>query len=98
MKVVKIKDIEDCFDGTFIKEVFFDTKVSSGFIHYLGQKGQLQYFPNFAKPFYKFIEYSGRYTIKGIQGNLSARIILSRKNVDNALREFNDFVASYTKS
>jgi hypothetical protein len=94
MKVVKIKHVEDCFDGSFIKEVLFDEIVTSDFIHHLRKTGELQYFPTFARPFYK-LDAWGEYILKGVEGNNTARLILDRKNIEKSLSHFRDSVMSY---
>ena len=53
MRVVHVKDIEDCFDGSSIKEFELDEKISKDFIKKLGQGYCLEYFSDFARPFFK---------------------------------------------
>lgn len=84
MKIIEIKDIEDCFDGSFIKELLFDREVTKEFILYLGKTGDLDYYPTFARPFYK-IDSKGKFQIKGVEGNKTARITLYEKNFDETL-------------
>jgi hypothetical protein len=77
MNVMAIKHIEDCFDGTLIKEFVLDREITKDFILYLGQLGNLQYFPDFARPFFK-INAQG-FGIKGIQDNTTLRVLLVDK-------------------
>ena len=94
MNIIKIKEIEDCFDGSFIKEVLFDEVVTRDFINYLGRAGQLEYFPNFARPFYK-VEVTKTFIVKGVEGNQTARIILFRNNIDEAQQLFEKYVSEF---
>lgn len=75
MEVTEIKHIEDCFDGSLIKELLVKVKISKEQIFALGKDGHLQYFPHFARPFFK-IRIPGFYDLKGIEGNNSFRIHL----------------------
>ncbi|MBN1435696.1 MAG: hypothetical protein JW936_01355 [Sedimentisphaerales bacterium] len=94
MNIIKIKEIEDCFDGSFIKEVLFDEAVTEDFMHYIGQTGELEYFPNFARPFYK-IHAPGKYILKGVIGNQTARIILYRHNIQQCEQSFAEQVINF---
>jgi hypothetical protein len=75
MEVIKIKDIEDCFDGTYIKELLFDSIITEEFILYLGKHGKLSYFKNFERPFFKII-FRDDFYVKGVQGNETVRILI----------------------
>lgn len=91
MKVIKIKELEDCFDGSFIKEVLLDDIVSKDFIFCMGKEGELQYYPSFARPFYK-IEVPGKYIIKGVEGNNTIRVILNRRDIAYAEKQFIELI------
>ncbi|MCP4155858.1 MAG: hypothetical protein GY757_49495 [bacterium] len=71
MKVLDFKHIEDCFDGSYIKEVLLDTPISADFIRHLGKLGSLQYFPDFPRPFFRID--SEKASLKGIQDNNTFR-------------------------
>lgn len=75
MKVVDIKHVEDCFDGSLIKEMLLAEEISKEQIFALGQDGDVQYFPHFAKPFFK-VRVKGLFDLKGIEGNKSMRVHL----------------------
>lgn len=93
MKVAEIKHVEDCFDGSFIKEIAFEEAITKEFILFLGGDGKLQYFPTFARPFFKLVK-QGKYECKGVEGNQSIRIIL-KNNPEQSLREFIELVDSF---
>ena len=75
MKVVETRHMEDCFDGSLIKEILLAEKIIREQIFTLGEGGYIQYFPDFPRPFYK-IRISGLYDIKGIEGNNTMRVHL----------------------
>lgn len=91
MKVTGIIDIEDCLDGSFIKEILLDNPVTPGLIHHLGQMGSLQYFPHFPRPFFR-VDGKG-IMFKGIEGNNTIRITLFDKE---RLPELQNLIACYS--
>jgi len=95
MKVAEIKHVEDCLDGSIIKEVLLEKEISPAFIEYLGKKGtDFQYFKDFAKPFFK-IDYKGKYALKGVEGGKTIRLTL-KDTEDSTLREFLDTVSCFS--
>jgi hypothetical protein len=93
MKIVEIKDMEDCFDGSFIKEILLDGPVTREIILFFGNAGELQYFPTFPRPFYRL---DGRYfVLQGIEGSRTIRITLNRKDVNQSLICFKELIANY---
>ncbi|MDH3347272.1 MAG: hypothetical protein OEM02_04115 [Desulfobulbaceae bacterium] len=93
MKIAKIKHVEDCFDGSFIKEIAFEQVITKELILYLGSDGKLQYFETFARPFFKFVK-QGKYECKGVEGNQAIRIIL-KNNPEQSLAEFIEFIDKF---
>lgn len=77
MKVIRIKKIEDCFDGSFIKEFELDEKISEHFIKKLGQGCCLEYFSDFPRPFFR-IEKKNQYQIKGVENSTTMQAIFIR--------------------
>jgi len=83
MKIIKIKHIEDCFDGSYIKELLFDDAVNREFILQLGQKGDLNYLEDFSRPFFK-VMFRDDFYLKGVQGNYSVRVFLrDQKDIEH---------------
>lgn len=74
MKITSLDKIEDCFDGTLMGEVHLDHEITEGLIRYLGDFGELDYFPAFARPFFR-LDIPELFMLKGIQGNRHLRII-----------------------
>lgn len=97
MKITTIKDQEDCFDGTIMKEVQFDEPLEKAFIDYLGTKGTLEYYPSFARPFFK-VEVKGHYYVKGIEKNRHLSLVLYKKDPSQSLEMFIDHIKQYIVS
>lgn len=79
MKVIGIKHVEDCFDGSLIKELQLSEEITREFIFSLGKGGDIQYFAHFARPFFK-IRMPGIYDVKGIEGNRTMRVHVKNPN------------------
>lgn len=84
MKIAEVRHIEDCFDGSYLYEILFDTEITPAFIQSLGTEGRLQYHRDFARPFFK-ATFDGCFTIKGVEGNKTARILAYDKNLEPTL-------------
>jgi len=74
--VVSEKEIQNCFEGDKAKEILFDRIIEKDFILFLKGKGSLQYYPTFAKPFFKAKIEDG-ILIKGVEGSKTLRIIFN---------------------
>lgn len=96
LQVAEISELKHCFDGSFMKEAWLTEAVSQDFIFYLGQAGELQYYPSFARPFYK-VAVKGKGLIKGVEGNRSLRLILNRKELVASEEYFVDLINHYHK-
>ncbi|MCP4547863.1 MAG: hypothetical protein GY835_15480 [bacterium] len=97
MKVRSIRELEDCFDGSFIKEATLDGKIDRDFIKYLGSFGELEYHSDFARPYYR-VDRKEMFTLKGVEGNSSLRLILARKRIEEAERFFTSIVEEYLQA
>ncbi len=84
MKIVDVRHIEDCFDGSYIHEILFDADIAPAFIESLGTEGQLQYHRSFARPFFKAV-FKDRFTLKGVEGNRTVRILSYEKDLEPTL-------------
>ena len=91
MKIKEIKHIEDCLDGSLIKEIYFHESIDYNFICFLGLNGKLKYYSSFARPFFKIIN-NPYYELKGIEGSNSIRIIIKKD-----INDFIDIVSQYKK-
>jgi hypothetical protein len=97
LNIIKVKELEDCFDGSFMKEVLLDEQVSCEFIHYIGQFGELQYYPDFARPYFR-IDIADRCIIKGVEGNRTFRLIIHRKHIVETIDLIEEHVSNYNKA
>jgi len=95
LKITKVKDIENCFDGSFIKEIIFSDEITKDFIFFMRKNADLKYYPEFSRPFFK-INIPDLFELKGVENNKSIRIVLkndiqkSLKIFKNIILEFND--------
>jgi len=90
LTVLENRHIEDCFDGSIIKEFLLDKPMTEPFIRHLGTLGVFQYFPSFARPFFTVIS-ENQFKIKGVEGNDNLRIIFYENNRDT----LNEFVCTH---
>jgi len=67
MKLIDVRKIEDCFDGSARNEYRFDGGISESFMRQLAAGARLDFFPDFPKPFFKIFRADGS-QIKGILG------------------------------
>lgn len=74
MVLIEIKKVEDCFDGSVIFEYFFDQNIDEKLMKELAQEGNLNYFPDFKKPFFKIYSANGL-QIKGIVGENNFEVV-----------------------
>ena len=96
MKIIKIKNIEGCLEGTNVKDVLYDKKVTQDFISYLSKLGKLIYNDSFEKPFYRIIV-KGKYTLKGSETNKTSRVILPEEADGEYIQELKDYIKHYEK-
>ena len=86
MKVKEVKVVEDCFDGSFIREFILDEPTSEDFIKKLSQDAILEYYKDFPRPLFK-IKKKKAYEIKGVIGNKSVRVIFSRYSTQEHVKD-----------
>jgi hypothetical protein len=68
MRLIEIRKLEDCFDGSIIFKYSFDREVDEVLMKRIGEEGKVQYFPEFARPFFKIIT-PGSIQVRGIVGD-----------------------------
>ena len=87
-RVIEVRHVEDCFDGDFIKEFELDQPLDEAVMRRLADDGELQYFPNFPRPYFR-IDRRGVCTIQGVIGKKTFRVTFSRsgpKDAEHMLR------------
>lgn len=75
MRVTEVKHVEDCLDGTAIKELALDEPADRGLADRLSALGELDYYEDFPKPFFRVT--SDAVQIKGVAGTYRVRLWLS---------------------
>jgi hypothetical protein len=93
MIVSKVKQVEDCFDGSFIKEFILSEPSSEDFMRKLAKGRMLDYYPDFPRPFFR-IEKGGVWVIKGVEGSESLRVMFSRDASNKDVRELVQLIES----
>ncbi len=81
MHIVNTRTIEDCLDGSTKLEVQLDQPVTEHVIMTLGEHGELEYHPDFPRPYYKIV-IPNTFTINGINNTDTLRIVV-HPNTDN---------------
>jgi hypothetical protein len=94
MKMITEKPLEDCFTESLTREVDLDEPISEAFIRHLGRVGDLQYFPSFARPFFR-VDIEGKCSISGIEGNRSMRVTLCHDGKVETLRGLRTWVEDF---
>ena len=97
MKIIRQKKIEGCLEGTNVRDLMFDDRITRDFILYLGNLGKLLFTEIIKKPFFRIIV-RGKYTLKGSQGNKTIRVLLPENANDNLIDELKEYISSYEKS
>lgn len=96
MQVIGLKHLEDCFDGSFIREALLDEPVSRELIAFFNAAGNLQYYPDFPRPFFS-LDVAGRFMLRGIQGGDTLRLILYRDNLEEGMEDFLKWLQAFER-
>ena len=72
-RVVAVRTIEDCFDGSYIREFELDEPMDETLMFRLADGGELRYYPHFPRPYY-CIRLAGQVQIQGVIGLPSFRV------------------------
>lgn len=81
MTVRTVNHVEDCLDGTAIKELILGEPANRALADRLSALGELDYYDNFPRPFFRVT--SDAVQIKGVAGSHRIRLWLSSA-ADNA--------------
>jgi hypothetical protein len=87
MKIVNIKKLEDCIDGSMIFMYSFDEKIHESLMKKLGEKGNLQYHPEFPRPFFKIIT-ADKVQVKGIIGDDNFEVLFPKTDKQEKKKNF----------
>ncbi|TAL69316.1 MAG: hypothetical protein EPN82_07175 [Bacteroidetes bacterium] len=94
MKVLRVKNINDCFESTNVRDAIVDAPISKSFIDYLGKLGKLIYEASLEKPYFKVIV-RAKYTIKGSQGNKTIRMMFPENAGDMYVDEIVEYINQF---
>lgn len=86
MKIIDIKDVEGCLEGTNVKDLLLDAEIDKEYILGLEDKGKLVYNDRLERPFFKLIV-RGKFTLKGVQGKNTMRAVLPNEIADDELKK-----------
>lgn len=78
---------ETCFDGSEIYEYICDMPVDESFMRKLAQGGQLSFYPEFTRPYFKIVT-KDDIQIKGILGDKSFEAVFPKSALDRIKKEF----------
>ena len=92
MRIVEVKKIEDCFDGSRVYRYWFDRAWTEEAIVRLRSLGELDYFPEFPRPFFRLVGQGGM-QVKGVAGEDNCRAIFPKAEQDRIRQEFEDLFA-----
>ena len=87
MRIVAIKKVEDCFDGSTIYAYTFSHAWSRESILALDQLGQLDFYPDFPRPFFR-VRVTGGCQVKGVEGEQTCVVIYPETNKEAIKRTF----------
>ena len=94
MRIVMSQPLEDCFAESLTQEIGLSSEITEDFIQYLGLYGELQYFPTFSRPFFR-LDKTDCFTITGIQGNQTMRVILCHDNKSRSISCLDQMIRDY---
>ncbi len=95
MRIVEVKKVEDCFDGSRVYRYWFDQTWTQADITRLRRFGDLDYFPDFPRPFFRLLGHDGQ-QIKGVEGDNSCRAVFPYKKQDRIRKNFEDMFREST--
>ena len=79
MRIVKVEQLEDCFDNTAEFAYHMSEPWSGPTIRALEELGKLEYFAHFPRPFFR-VRTPGGVQIKGVEGETRCRAIYPERN------------------
>ena len=87
MKIEKCEKMDDCFDGSMIYGYTFGETWTRDTIMSLGSLGEVDYFADFPRPFFR-VRGEGGLQVKGVEGEPSCRVIFPKTNGEALKLEF----------
>ncbi|MBF0543259.1 MAG: hypothetical protein HQM08_02440 [Candidatus Riflebacteria bacterium] len=90
MHLLNAEKVEDCFDGSSVFMFFFDEPWTEKMIEKLKTLGELDFFSDFPRPFFRLRATTGL-QLKGVQGDNSCRVIFPSRNRDDVREKLEFF-------
>lgn len=84
------RKLEDCFDGSSVVLYSFDGSWSRESIMSLKGLGELSYYPDFPRPFFRLVCRNGL-QVKGVEGERQCRVIFPGDGREVIQKQFEDF-------
>ena len=76
-RVIAVRQVEECLDGTLIKELDLDVPLTEAIMRRIAEGGKLTFHPNFPRPYFR-IDRSGAYIVQGVLGTCTLRVVFSQ--------------------
>jgi len=93
MKIIGADKLEDCFDGSVVFGYRFDEAWERETIMRLKSLGEVDYFPDFPRPFFRLRSKSGL-QVKGVEGESTCRVIYSNEGKEVEKQSFEGLFVS----
>ena len=93
MRIISKSKVEDCFDGSSVYRYWFAERWTRASIQELRALGELEYFADFPKPFFRVCSKNGM-QFKGVEGESSCQVVYPRQDKEAICRGFEDHFES----
>ncbi len=90
MVLTDMQIVDDCLGGSRYYDLFFDRPWHRDAILALRERGELDFHPEFARPFFQF-KSPLQYILKGLEGEPKCRLIIPLSNKDIILEEIRSY-------
>ncbi len=97
MRIVQVKKVEDCFDGSSVYRYWFDTPWTRDAIMGLKALGDLEYFADFPRPFFRVCGHRGLH-VKGVEGEDNCQAIFPKQGKEEIQNEFGDLIRTINET
>jgi len=94
MELIDIKKVEDCFDGSVIFQYAFDKEIDKTLMEKMGKRGNIQYYPEFLRPFFKIVTADGL-QVRGTIGNNKFEVIYPKTDKQGKKSNFETRLKKY---
>lgn len=88
------KKVEDCFDGSQVFDCLIQCPVSISLINSLENLGELEYYPDFPRPFFRAFTLKES-QIKGVLGEMSFRVYFSKEEVNDGREVIENHIRAF---